>query len=695
VDLQPHNLITATRRTTETEKKKMKSKLSMLLTTLALTILLITIALPVVAVPPTPPSPTPLDPTTIPKYVNQLDGPPPVYVPRVIRGKGGELVRHEYTVLMQSFEQQILPTQYANGTATGFGPTPVWGYGGIAKDAITGMPVGFVRNSPGPTFEATRGIPVHVNWQNRIWSSHMFAVDPTLHWANPNNFPMPEYPVEAPPFPPGYPEAQWPVPLIPHLHGGEVQSTSDGHPEAWFTINGIQGPAYNTARLAKGGNTAVFVYPNEQPPTTLWYHDHALGITRLNVMSGLAGFYLLRDFEDGIAPLLPSGKYEMPIVIQDRIFNNDSTMYFYTEGNSPDDHPYWQPEFFGDTIMVNGKVWPNMNVDQGQYRFRLLDGSNARFYNLSFQVGSLPDALGNPTVWGDVIPFIQIGSDGGYLNSSAPLNNLIIAPGERADILVYFNGTITPPGTTVILRNDAYAPFKGGSKEGDPPGPVEQIMQFTVTDNLGFEPQELPDKLNDLFTGDWPTLPDEIGEERILPLVEVMSGVGDPIMILLNGQKWAADISEMPVLGSTEEWVIVNPTEDTHPIHLHLVQFQLVYRQALNDSGEYFDAWVALQGVDGPPWPDDHMVEELDYEDWLDGSPIWPTDNEKGWKDTIQANPGEITVIRVRFAPIDGSTNYPFDATEGPGYVWHCHILDHEDNEMMRPFVVLPEEDDE
>jgi len=416
-------------------------------------------------------------------------------------------------------------------------------------------------------------------------------------------------------------------------------------------------------------------------------------------MSGLAGFYLVRDSEDEIAPLLPSGKYEMPIVIQDRIFNNDSTMYFYTEGNSPNDHPYWQPEFFGDTVMINGLVWPNMNVDQGQYRFRLLDGSNARFYNLSFQVGSSPDAFGNPTVWGDVIPFVQIGSDGGYLNSSAPLNYLIIAPGERADILVDFNSTTTPPGTTVILKNDAYAPFKGGSKEGDPPGSVEQIMQFTVTDNQGFEPQGLPDQLNDLFTGDWPTLPDEISEERILPLVEVMSEEDEPIMILLNGQKWAADISEMPVLGSTEEWVIVNPTEDTHPIHLHLVQFQLVYRQALNDSEGYFDAWVDLQGVAGPPWPGDHMVEKLDYQDWLDGSPIGPTDNEKGWKDTIQANPGQITVIRIRFAPIDGGiydteTLYPFDATVGPGYVWHCHILDHEDNEMMRPYVVVAPEDE-
>jgi len=603
-----------------------------------------------------------------------------VYVPRVIRGRGGEVIRSEYTVLMLSFKQQILPPSYP--------VTPVWGYGGVAKDAVTGEKLGFVASSPGATFEAVRGIPSYVNWQNRIWSRHMFAVDPTLHWANPNYFSMPTYPFE--PYPPGYPGAQWPVPLIPHLHGGEVQSTFDGHPEAWFTINGIQGPAYNTARRSRGGNTVVFVYPNEQPPTTLWYHDHALGITRLNVMSGLAGFYLLRDPYDPVAPLLPSGKYEMPLVIQDRIFMDDGSMYFPSDGNNPDVHPYWQPEFFGDTIMVNGKVWPNMNVDKGQYRLRLLDGSNARFYTLSFHVKEEGNSIEN----GEIIPFTQIGSDGGYLKSAVyGLEEFTIAPGERTDILVDFSGL--EAGTKVILRNTAYAPFKGGEPGGDPADPetVGQIMQFTVTANEGFGPQSLPDPLNDLLAEEWPTLPEEISEERILPLVEVMSPVDEPLEVLLNGQKWAADISELPVLGSTEEWVIVNPTEDTHPIHLHLVQFQLVYRQWIG-AEEYWADWMELNAPYEPPFPLDYMPMELAVEAYLLGMPMEAPPNEQGWKDTIQAHPGQITVIRVRFAPIDGSPDYPFDATEGPGYVWHCHILDHEDNEMMRPFIVITEEDD-
>jgi len=635
----------------------MKNKLTTSVVALAILTIILSVTSPVFSVPP---APAPLDPLTIPKYVNQLTGPPPVYEQSVV--KKGKLIRHDYTVDMTSFMQQVLPP--------GFPMTAVWGYGGPAKDALTGASLGYVRNSPAPTFEATRDIPIRVTWQNKITSSHMFAVDPTLHWVDPNGMGMPMLPF--PSYPPGWPEAQSPVPLIPHLHGGEVQSTSDGNPEAWFTWDGKQGQAYNTEKRTDPWS-AVFDYPNEQPPATLWYHDHALGITRINVMSGLAGFYLLRDPADTVAPLLPSGKYEMPIVIQDRNFYADGSFYFPSDGNNPDVHPYWQPEFFGNTIMVNGLVWPNMNVDRGQYRLRLLDGSNARFYTLSFS---------------NNMPFIQIGSDGGYLKAPVMLTELTIAPGERADILVDFSGL--KKGTKVILTNTAYAPFKGGEPGGDPADPdtVGQIMQFTVTKKKGFKPQTLPEPLNDLLAGDWPTLPDEISEERILPLVEVMSEADEPLEVLLNGQKWGGVISEMPVLGSTEEWVIVNPTEDTHPIHLHLVQFQLVSRQSI-DAEEYWADWIGLNAPYEPPFPLDYMPMELPVEPYLLGMSMEAPPNEQGWKDTIQAHPGEVTVIRVRFAPIDESPGYPFDATKGPGYVWHCHILDHEDNEMMRPFVVV------
>lgn len=617
-----------------------------------------------------------LDPKTIPKWENELTGPPPVYVPTNVMADGA-VVRQDYTIDMTQFQQQILPPSLNLMTT-------VWGYGGEAKDALSGESLGYIRNSPGPTFEATRGIPSQVTWQNKISDPHMFAVDPTLHWADPNGMGTPMPPFE--PYPPGYPEAQSPVPLIPHLHGAEVQSTSDGYPEAWFTYDGKTGMAYNS--LGTNLSEAVFYYPNEQPPTTLWYHDHGLGITRINVMSGLAGFYLLRDPADTVEPLLPGGKYEMPIVIQDRTFLANGEFWFPEVGLDPAVHPYWEPEFFGDTIMVNGKVWPFMNVDQGWYRFRFLDGSNARFYTLTFKVLSDLDVM--------PLPFWVIGSDGGYLKTPAPVSSFTIAPGERVDVLIDFSNV--PAGTKILLNNNAKTPFPNGASAN--PQTVGQIMQFVVTANAGHENgvnliNNLPATLNPYLTGAaFPTLPAaDVTKARTLVLWEVMGALG-PTEILLNGQKWMADISENPSVGATEEWIIVNPTMDTHPIHLHLVQFQLVSRQKI-DTNKYTADWLAAQTDPGmmndwmPPWTMHYIPNELAIGNYLKGkaSPALPA--EQGWKDTVQMNPGEVSIIRVKFAPIDGSATYPFDPTVGPGYVWHCHILDHEDNEMMRPYIVI------
>jgi spore coat protein A len=629
------------------------------------------------------PDPT-LDPTTIPKYVDQLVI-PPVYVPKNIYDRCGNLVRQEYKISMTEFYQQILPS--------GYPMTKVWGYGGYAKDAVTGKYLGFVRNSPAPTFEAIKGVPVQVKWTNYIQQS-MFAVDPTLHWANPNDMPMmldPPYPD----YPPGFEEAQAPVPLIPHLHGAEDQSTSDGGPEAWFTANGIHGDDYNTVRPTSD-NSAVFYYPNEQSATTLWYHDHALGMTRLNVMSGLAGFYLLRDYKkysDYVAPRLPKGKYEIPIAIQDRAFNEDGSMWFPSEGNNPDDHPYWTPEFFGNTIMVNGKLWPNLNVDRGQYRFRILDGSNARFYNFSLSIVGTDKTL----------PFTMIGTEGGYLKSAAKLDWLVVAPGERVDILVDFS--CLRPGTKVIMTNNAAAPYPDGDPTnpfGDPTNPlfaetVGQIMQFKVGRRYGFRARWLPNTLNPTLKGEYPTL-GEPDNTRTLPYFEEMSAIDEPLGVFLNGQKWDAPTTELPQVGSTEDWYLVNPTGDTHPIHLHLTMFQLLYRQPF-DAEAYTADWIALNGE--PPLPLDQIPTELDVTSYLTGPPEYPVAFEKGWKDTIQTPPGYVTMIRVRWAPQESPVNgrcapepgdnlYPFDPTVGPGYVWHCHIIDHEDNEMMRRTQVVP-----
>jgi FtsP/CotA-like multicopper oxidase with cupredoxin domain len=676
-----------------TKKKKIISILP--LTILTYMLVLSAFALPVFS------KPAILDPLTIPKWVNQLDGPPPVYVPTNVTNIYGEVIRQDYVVSVAESYQQILPTVDANGNPTGFGPTKIWGYGGEAKDAITGRDLGMMRTVPGPMFEAIRGIPIQVKWINDLVDAggnplqHMFPVDPTIHWANPNNIDMDTAKAQtvqglAPPFPPGYngapytlpgtstvtnPEgwnAQSPVPIVTHLHGGEEQSEYDGTPDQWFTPNGIHGQSYRTA-IPTDPNAAVYYYPNVQPPTALWYHDHALGMTRINVLSGLAGYYILRDPADSLAPLLPSGQYEMPLIFQDRTFLTDGSLYYPADGYYPSYgpppfnytqvNPYGVGGFLGNTIMVNGKVWPNMNVHQGQYRFRILSASNSRFYNFSFSNG---------------MSFTQIGSDGGYLKAPVSLTYVLISPAERVDILVDFSNIA--PGEKIILQNKALVP------PVDLPTQrltVGQIMQFTVTTEKGFEPKSLPSQLNPTLAGDFPSLPTPT-KVRTLTLgenIEVSPSL--PMDLYLDGQEWAAPISETPALGTTEDWVFVN-TFDTHNMHLHLIQFQLVSRQKFNLTA-YWNDWLALNG--GMPPFNHTTVNVPSLEPYLIDEPIPPQPEEQGWKDTMIVFSRQITTIRVRFAQQDGS-DFPFDATAGPGYVWHCHILEHEDNEMMRPYVI-------
>ena len=248
-------------------------------------------------------TPTQLDPNAIPKWINQLIQAPPIFASKNITDSSGKLIRQEYIVNVKEFQQQLLPTMDSTGNPTGFGASTVWGFEGEAKDAVTGERLGLVHSTPGSTFEAIRGVPVQVKWVNDLVDTfgnplpNLFAVDPTFNWANPNGIQTPN-PSSVPPD--VYPQAQSPVPISIHLHGGETPSTSDGNPDAWWTPNGLHGPAYNT-ELPTDNNSAVFVYPDEQQATTLWYHDHAMGITRLTVMSGLAGFYLLRSPNDQIA----------------------------------------------------------------------------------------------------------------------------------------------------------------------------------------------------------------------------------------------------------------------------------------------------------------------------------------------------------------------------------------------------------
>jgi FtsP/CotA-like multicopper oxidase with cupredoxin domain len=549
----------------------------------------------------------PMDPDGLVKYLDPL--PIPGAMPAV--------ADNYYEIGMFPIEQQLhsqLP------------PTRLWGYGTSAATA----------SYPAATIEARRGVPVRVRWTNHLPATHLLeeAIDHTLHMAHAENG----------------------VPAVTHLHGGEVEPASDGGPDAWFT------PGFAEKGMAWQKET--FEYANDQLPATLWYHDHALGITRLNVYAGLAGFYLLRDpvIEDPLN--LPQGRYEIPLVIQDRNFDDEGQLEYPVGGDNPEIHPIWQPEFFGDVILVNGKVWPYLEVEPRKYRFRMLDGSNARFYSLWLveEGTNIP----GPGFW-------QIGSDGGYLDTPVLLNDpsagspkrLVMAPGERADIVIDFSGYA--PGTRFVMRNNARSPFPNG--ETVDPQTTGQIMQFRVVAPTG------PDESSIATPG--PGYVTRLSGEtrtRRLTLDEVM-GPNGPVEALLNRAKWDDAVTELPTLGSTEVWEIVNTTADAHPIHLHLVQFQILNRQ------KFQTARYSKLLMDGMPG-----METPDVTPYLVGQPKLPPPEEMGWKDTFKMYPGEVTRVIIRFAPQAGTPDFAFDATAEPGYVWHCHILEHEDNEMMRPY---------
>jgi len=608
----------------------------------------------------------PLDPRTIPKWVNQLTK-PPVHVPVGTRREpstGRNLPLYEVTE--KTIQAQMLPP--------GFPTTKAYAYGGQVNFSESGQfpNIQTAFTAPGPTIEAVRNQRIFVHYRNELDGDLIFPVDPTIMGANVNNSPIPVPPFK--PFPPGYEQFQDPIPTVVHLHGGVTPSDSDGFPEAWFTKDlQRKGPAFTST---------TFEYFNAQFATTLWFHDHTLGMTRLLVEAGLEATYIIRDRNDPIAPLLPSGKFEIPLMIQDRAFNTDGSTHFTTVGDNPDIHPYWDPEYFGDTIMVNGKVWPNLKVERRQYRFRIVNGSNARFYNLKLSNG---------------MSFIQIGGDGSYLPSPVTLTEALIAPSERADILIDFSNV--PAGTKIILQNTANQPFPGG--DPNDPDTTGQVMRFEVLNTPAVHPSPLPATLITI-----PTFVETegIGNPKLFTLNEQESDVGEPVAVLLDGQHFDADVTETPNVGTTEAWYFQNLSEDAHPIHVHLVEFLLEDRQNI-DVDRFKAYWESLNGS---TLPLNHPTVRANVEtavfdpatgtvhDFLTGPSEPPSPRESGWKDTFVCPPGQVTRVQIRFAPqysrnadlVPGRNPFPFDPTAGPGYVWHCHILDHEDNDMMRPMRV-------
>ena len=492
-----------------------------------------------------------LDPNSLTPFVDALPIPAAAKLLEMRPSPANYAVKIPYyRVAMHAFEAKVHRDMK---------PTRMWGFGSTF---------------PGPTFDLRTGQDILVEWANELPSKHFLPIDHTLHGA----------------------EADKPeVRAVAHLHGAKVPPESDGYPEDWIVP----------------GKSAIYHYPNEQDATMLWYHDHAMGINRLNIFAGLAGLYILRDKAEE-ASHLPSGKYEIPLVICDRMFDKDGQLYYPV---SDKQESPWIPEFFGNANLVNGKLFPYLEVESRQYRFRVLNAANGRFFRLS---------LSNKQT------FHQIGTDQGLLAAPVPVQKIMIAPGERLDLIIDFK---EGAGSKIILM-DNFVP----------------LMQFRVSAAGVKDESVLPMSLRNI---------EKLQESaavktRMLSLDEVDDPVQNPVKMLLNGKNWHDSVTENPTLNSTEIWNLLNPTDDSHPIHLHLVRFQILDRRKFETFGYLTRQQLRFTG---PPVPPD------------------PT--EAGWKDTVRAEPGMVTRIIARFEGYAGR------------YVWHCHILEHEDNEMMRPFDVV------
>jgi FtsP/CotA-like multicopper oxidase with cupredoxin domain/regulation of enolase protein 1 (concanavalin A-like superfamily) len=772
---------------------------------LALSILFFSLFIPCAHAVPLPGGT--LDPLTIPKYVA------PLVIPPVMPSVGAD----NYAIAVRQFKQQILPAFDNAANPTGLAPTTVWSYGNAADNVPATAPSPTSTfNYPALTIETVAGTPVNVRWINGLVDNtgaflpHLLPVDQTLHWANPpatgcvmgmaNSVDCRTDNAAT---------YTGPVPLITHVHGAHVDPHSDGYPQAWFlpAANNIpagysmKGSFFDDATGANPGNLgyADFRYRNDQAAATLWYHDHALGMTRNNVYAGPAGFWLVRGgpYEgatdnvaqapavlpgpapvagDALLDLNTPGNAvrnairEIPIAIQDRSFNADGSLWYpssrvsfdgfngpYTGSNpiSTDIAPIANVEAFFNTMVVNGGTWPVLNVAPALYRFRLLNGCNSRMLNLSLRI------LDNNTE----LPFYQIGAEQGFLpqvvqiktgyitplpgdgtfpapivNAASAEQALLMGNAERADVIVDFRGL---PDNTVIrmLNTGADSPFGGfpvGLAVADD-NTTGQVMQFIVDSTVTVAADSTTTPPENLVLNAAPALGAatvtrnvSLNEDESAQVCNLVDSFGIPIYDNTGliqyvyafptpfapgalaaacsglaipggapaGSSWVPFGPKSPQLGTVnltnpgapagiilawddtsgtsvptnvtmadnvtikvvnvtenpqfvagvapiEEWDIYNFTMDAHPIHLHLVDFQVVSR-------------TLIPGQPGP---------------LVSGGIVQAT--EAGFKDTVIAYPGEITKVKARF-DITGL------------YVWHCHIVEHEDNEMMRPFVVSP-----
>lgn len=444
---------------------------------------------------------------------------------------------------------------------------------------------------PGPTLETRAGHGLLVEWSNELPARHFLPVDHGLHGAGTD---VPE------------------VRAVVHVHGARVPPAGDGYPEDWRVP----------------GQATLVHYPADQESATLWYHDHAMGLERLNQYAGLLGCFFVRDdAEDALG--LPDRAHEIPLVLCDRRFDADGQLRYPTSGNAA---MPWVSEVYGDTTLVNGKLFPYVDVEPARYRLRVVNASNSRTFTLSLSLSLSPAAEGDAPA----APLLrQIGSDQGLLPAPVTLGSLMLAPGERADLVVDLSAHA---GRRLVLINRA-----------------SELLQLRVASGPGAvsappAPPSLPATLRPV-----PRLAAAAAKRtRTLTLDEYHDPTTGRMLMLLGGKYWHDPVTEKPELGTIEIWSLLNLSEDAHPIHLHLVRFQVLERQ-LFDADEYKTSGRLV---------------------WT-GEPLPPPPGEAGWKDTVVASPGMATRIIMRFEGYTGR------------YVWHCHVLEHAANEMMRPFEVV------
>ena len=558
------------------------------------------------------------------KFTKQLPRPPRINLTGLISTAA---------INMEQFSQQVL---------TGYPKTKLYGYGNLL-----GRP-----SWPGPTIVAMKNRTTRVLWRNNlppgrgsVADSHLLKVDKSLEMALPSRA-----------LPAGN------IPTVPHLHGSHVEPESDGHPEAWFTQNSTQ----------RGGNWGkhLYEYENTQRAATLWYHDHAIGITRLNVYAGLAGAYILRDPRERMLVrnhVLPDDDHEVELIIQDRFFTDDGQLDLPVATNPVNGVT---ASLFGDFICVNGMPWPVLDVEPRKYRFRIVNGSDSRIKNLE-----LNDANAS---------FLFVGTELGLLRQAIQRKRVPIAPGERYDVVIDFTGfagkeiTMTnagPGGVFVGYRNAAGVvtnnpddtPFGFGA----PPNPASTglVMKFRVGKKRSFLPNAtvqpgtiLGEPMEDLIATKTRGVLAYQGRDGYNRATEFLGSMEH------GTAEWHEKATEVVKLGDTEVWEFHNLSPVAHPVHIHLVDFQVIGRQPLSP---FTKEDIALQMCNGLPATGARVTSGAE--------PIGverPAEEyERGPKDTVIAYPNEVTRVVARF--------------DKPGeYIWHCHILHHEDHAMMRPLIV-------